>query len=117
MTAFDHEQMERRRRQQQWDSLQDCDDARQTKIATFLLSLAVMSQDLLRLRAEFTLINGTGNGPQNMTEVSLRAKDALDAMEFRIRRHSIDTFGRDIFLPQKIESVRALSSPESPEFG
>lgn len=115
MAAFDYEAVNRRRRLENWIRSQSNDHERQKQLATFLCEITQLANDLLKLRNAFSLIHGQANIVPDMTPEAFAAKQAICEMEWRIRRHSIDTFGQDIFSPD--ESVLTLPTPEGSQLG
>jgi hypothetical protein len=106
MAAFDHDKIQQMRTMEHWSKDQKSDYDRQTRIAKFILSLAQVANDLLRLR------RNCGHYPDATTS-SLMAE-----MEKSIRQHSIGTFGKDIFEPGDPTELRAPTlPPEGPKLG
>jgi hypothetical protein len=106
MAAFDHDRIQQMRTMEHWSKDQESDYDRQTRIAKFILSLAQVANDLLRLR------RNCGPYPDATTS-SLMAQ-----MEKSIRQHSIGTFGKDVFEPGDPTELRSPTlSPEGPQLG
>jgi hypothetical protein len=99
MKAVEHDKFQRMRTIEMWSEDQEIDHHRQMRIANFIMSLAKVANDLAKLRNTFVLNYGCINSPTNMTDEAFQAKQAMDEMESMIRRHSIRTFGEDIFMP------------------
>jgi hypothetical protein len=99
MAAFDHDKIQQMRTMEHWSKDQESDYDRQTRIAKFILSLAQVANDLLRLR------RNCGPYPDATTS-SLMAE-----MEKSIRQHSIRTFGKDIFEPGDPTELRSPTLP------
>lgn len=114
MTAVEHDKFQQKRTMVIWSEEQEFDHHRQMRIARFLLSLAQVANDLAKLRNTFMLNYGYHNSPPNMTYEAFQAKQAMDEIESMIRRHSIRTFGEDIFLPENLSDRPFASSPASP---
>jgi hypothetical protein len=99
MAAFDHDRIQQMRTMEHWSKDQESDHHRQIRIATFILSLSQLANDLHRLR------RNCGHYPDATTS-SLMA-----AMEKSIRQHSIGTFGKDIFEPGDPTELRSPTLP------
>jgi hypothetical protein len=115
MTAIEHDNFQQKRTMVIWSEDQEFDHHRQMRIANFVMSLAKVANDLAKLRNTFVLNYGYQNSPPNMTEEAFQAKQAMDEMESMIRRHSIRTFGEDIFLPGNLTDHPFASTPASPQ--
>jgi hypothetical protein len=112
MTAVEHDKFQQKRTMVIWSEDQEFDHHRQMRIANFIMSLAKVSSELANLRNRFMLNYGYQNSPPNMTDEAFHAKQAMDEIESMIRRHSIRTFGEDIFMPGKLEDLPHHSSQQ-----
>lgn len=117
MSNLENDKIQCARVMEVWARDQDSDHHRQTRIASFILSLAQIANDLMRLRNAHLISYGDGNTAQGMSEIGFRNRHVMDKLEFLIRQHSVRTFGEDIFRPGDPRSVRALPTPESSQLG
>ena len=114
MTAFKHDEIQQMRTMEGWSRDQESDHLRQTRIANFILSLASVANDLLRLRNAHLLSYGESNIHRDMSQEDFEHKQCMFRIEAMIRQHSIREFGQDIFTPG---NPAKLSSPALPPEG
>jgi hypothetical protein len=116
MAAFDHDKIQEMRTMENWSELQEDDHHRQMRIAKFILSLARVANDLQALRHSYSIIHSARASTQAQVQGSFNARQAMDELEFMIRQHSIQTFGKDIFLPGDPTELRSPTlPPEGPQ--
>jgi hypothetical protein len=113
MTAFKHDEIQQMRTMEGWSRDQESDHLRQTRIANFIESLALVAHDLLRTRNAYLLTYGQGNIAKNLSSVGFDHSRHMDQLECEIRQHSIRTFGEDIFMPG--DPAKLLASIVPPE--
>ena len=114
MTAIDHDKIQQIRTMEGWSRDQESDHLRQTRIANFIESLALVAHELLKLRNARLLTYGQGNIAKDLSSVGFDHSRYMDQLECEIRQHSIRTFGEDIFMPG---DPAKLSSPALPPEG
>jgi hypothetical protein len=111
MAAFDHDKIQQMRTMEVWSKDQESDHHRQIRIATFILSLSQLANDLHRLRNMYLLRYGERNITQDGSDIAFETRQAMGRMEVMIRAHSIRTFGEDIFLPGNPADIRDIGKP------